>query len=50
VHRNRRGKAIQFWVQERTDDSFQYARTIDGRPDGLGILESDDVGDVLLYL
>jgi hypothetical protein len=46
----RHGKAIQFWVQDPSDNSFHYTRTIDGKGDGLGSLQSDDVGDVLLYL
>lgn len=46
----RRDKAIEFWVQDPADGSFHYTRTIGGKADGLGVLQSDDVDDVLRYL
>jgi hypothetical protein len=46
----RQGKSIQFWVQDPTDSSFHYTRTIGHKGDGLGTLQSDHVSDVLLYL
>lgn len=44
-------RAIQFWVSgAEGGGSFSYTRTIKGKGDGLGELQSDDVADVLLYL
>lgn len=47
---SRDGKEIQFWVQNPTEESFYYTRTIAGKSNGLGPLRSDDASDVLLYL
>jgi len=47
----RGGRAIEFWVDSDDDpDRFVYTRLVDGKPDRLGDLHSDDVSDALQYL